>query len=209
MKLVVQATGDELPVAARQAQHQLGRLGDVERCIGQRHLVRQSLARSARLHPLVWHHDHSLQPHGRLQPLHVAGIADDEPALQRSRDVVRVTLQLDCKSSHVCIELKDVIGCKQASQNRRGAGSQSPAEGNLGVDRELKRIGWVEALKGPHHEIRAVARQLELGLYSEAACLANLDLQVQRQRSCQHVKTRSEIARGGGDAHDSPSLERH
>src|SRR5436305_11694879 len=67
----------------------------------------------------------------------------------------------------------------------------------------------MKALKRTDDQVRTVTGKLELGVDSEVAGLAHLELEMKRQRCCQHVKARAEIPRGGGDARDAASTERH
>src|SRR5437764_955298 len=99
---LVQAIGksgrDQLPVARGQAEDQLRDLGHVEHRVAERDLTRQRCAGFRGLYRVRRDDEQRLEPHRRVEAGYAPGVADDETALDRGADVVRMAVEL--RGSH-------------------------------------------------------------------------------------------------------------
>ena len=59
----------------------------------------------------------------------------------------------------------------------------------------------MQALEGADDQVGPVARDVEVGVHREAARLADLELEVQRERGGQGIEARPEVGRRGRNAH--------
>jgi chromosome partitioning protein len=193
VQAVLQTACEQIPVAAREPEGKQGAVGDVEHRILHRHLRGQGGARGARADGPLGHHGEGLQPCRRVKSGGLAIRADDEPAAQRSGDVVRVTLELGGACQQVGVELEQVIGSHQAGDDRRAARTQAARQGNLGAYLEGEAVRRMQPLEGPNAEVLPALRDRQLRLDGEAPRLDDLQFQVQSQRGRHAVEAGTEV----------------
>jgi hypothetical protein len=166
---VVEAAGDEVEVGAAQAEHQQGRGGDVGDRVGERHLGRDRLTGELGRDLLGWNHDDPLQPLRRIEAggergAIGIGATDHEAAVDRGRDIVRVTLQRGRPPQHLLFrqrQLEEVVGGEEPGDDRGGAGTEPTRQRNLTAQAEGDAVGRVQALEGADDEVVAPGRDVE------------------------------------------------
>src|SRR5581483_3069627 len=67
--------------------------------------------------------------HRRLESIDSHPVGDDKSAVERRRHVVGMAFELDRQLQYVRVELEQVVGGKQASDDRRRAGPQPTESG--------------------------------------------------------------------------------
>ena len=166
-----------------------------------------SAARAASVRDRLLRDDqHRLEPHRRLEPVHAGAVADDEPALQRGRDVVGVALELGRQLEDVGVELEHVVGGEQPGDDRGGARAEAAGQRDLRGDRELERRRPGAGARTPAPRGSSRSRGTSSSVWiAKAPGLLDLDLELQRQGRRQHVEARPEVGRRGGHANESPA----
>ena len=208
VQAIVEAAGDEVPVARGEAEDEQRPVRGVEDGVGHRDLGRQRRARRLRPHRGARHHDHRLEARGRVEARGLTVGADGEAAVERGRDVVGVALELGGQREHVGVELEEVIGGHEPRDVGGGARPQAAAERDLRLDAEGEALGVGEPGEAAHGEVAPVARDLEVGLHAEAPGLLDLELHVQRQRAREGVEPGAEVRAGGGHADEAAAAHR-
>ena len=125
--------------------------------------------------------------------------ADDEAAVERSRGVVGVPLELGGLDQDVLWlvgQLIEMVGGQQAGDDCGGARAEAGGQGDLALDPERDPVGGPQHLEGAHAEIGAVEGNIQpFRLDRERADLLDLELEVHGERGRQHVISRPEIGR--------------
>ena len=160
----MEAAADQVEVGAPQSQHQQRRGGDVGDRVGERHLGRDRLAR-----PPVETSSPGIttipsRPSGGSKRAANGGArrrADDEPAVDRRRDVVGVPLDLGRPRQQLLArqrQLEEVVGGDQSRDDRRRARAEPARQRDLGAQAEGDPVGGVERLERPHDQVVAPGR---------------------------------------------------
>ena len=206
MQAVLEPACHQVPLAARQPEHEQRRVGDVEDGVAHRHLGGQRGPRLPGADRIVGDDHDRLEPGRDVESGRGAVGTHDEPAEQGRPDVVGVALDLGGGGQQVGVELEQVVGGHHAGDNRRRARAEATRERDVAVDREPEVVGWMQGGEGPHAEVAPVAGDVEVGDDLEVAGLLHLDLQVQLQRRGEHVEAGAEIGRGRGHADEPAAL---
>ena len=109
-------------------------------------------------------------------------------------------------AEHVGVQLEDMLGRHQPGDDAGRARPKPPLSGIVEPTRNSKSSAGMQALERAHHQVLAVAPQVQVGDDREPPGLRPPRPSVQRQRRRQHVEAGAEVGRRGGypDAAGTP-----
>src|SRR5215207_3589973 len=201
---IAETAADQAEVVLRQPQHEQRGMAHVVNRLADRQLRGHRRARRRRWHLVVGDRQHALEAGRRVEPHRsLAGArADDEAAVERGSDVVRVALELGGELEERGIQLVHVVRRRKAGDDRRRARPEARRHGDLRADLEADPVGAVKPFEGAHAEVGAVGRHVgHVRVHEELARLLHLELELQRQGGRQHVVARAEVGRRRRHAH--------
>ncbi len=207
---VVKSHRDQIEVAPTQTEREMGSRSGVCDCIRDRNLLGYRFPRQSGRDFGVRDHKDPFQSLGRVdngrgQAWSVC--TDHEATTDRSGDIVRVTFNGGRALQQVLAfepEFKQVVSSDKTGNDRRGAGSHTPGQGNLATDPEGKPVGRVECFESLDQKVAAIQWYVKpITGNRERAGLFHFELQMKVECDRHHVVSGSKVGRGRRDLHKS------